>query len=96
MKIKKGTPVVVTTAHRGIFVGALAEDYENTDTLALDNGHMVVYHSADSHGVVGIARRGPGSGARVSPPAKIALRAVTAVFVATPEAKAKWEAEPWG
>ena len=87
-------PVVVTTAHRGVFVGYTA-DPADAEIVRLERGRMVVYWSESTRGVVGLAAQGPGAGSRVSPPATIALRNVTSVIEATEAASAAWEEEPW-
>ena len=92
---KQQKPVVVTTAHRGVFVGLL--EASTVDTVTMTNAHMVVYYSAGTRSVMGLASKGPQRGSKVSPAvARIVLRNVTAVIDATPEAQAQWESEPWG
>lgn len=89
----KGRPVLVTTAHRGVFFG-----YANKtdgETISLKRSRLCVYWSTDCKGFMGLAANGPTSGCRIGPPADIALRNVTAVVEVTPEAVAKWEAAPW-
>ena len=87
--------VVVTTAHRGIFVGKT--DAEPTaETCVLVDARMIVHFSADTRSVVGLTQRGPRPGSRVSPAAtRLGLRNVTAIMDATDEAAAAWEREPW-
>jgi hypothetical protein len=92
---KSSRPVVVTTAHRGVFVGHTA-DAGDADTITLTDARMVVYWPVAARSVVGIAARGTPSGSRVSPAVRrIVLRAVTAVLDATPEAASTWAEEPW-
>jgi len=87
-------PVVVTTAHRGVFVGYTTD--AESETITLVRARMVVYYSSDTRSVLGIATRGPQRGSRVSPAVpKLVLRNVTAVADATTEAAAAWELEPW-
>jgi len=87
--------VVVTTAHRGIFVGQ-TDAAPTAETCVLENARMVVFYSASTRGVVGLAQRGPQEGSRISPAAsKIGLRNVTAIMDATDNAAAAWEQEPW-
>jgi len=89
----KERPVLVTTAHRGVFFGYAT----NTDgeTIKLRGGRNVVYWPPQQKGFLGLAQTGPVSGARVGPPADIELRAITCVAEVTPEAVARWEAGPW-
>jgi hypothetical protein len=92
---KSERAVMVTTAHRGVFVG-YTTDAADADTITLTRARMIVYYSRETRGVLGIAGRGVAPGSRVSPPVDcIVLRNITAVVDATPEAAAAWEAEPW-
>lgn len=87
--------VIVTTKHRGIFFGYTEAGLTDSE-LELTQARMIVYHSADSHGVVGCAERGPGRGARVSPSVKrLGLRDVIAVIECTETAVTNIEEEPW-
>ncbi len=86
--------VLVTTAHRGVFMGyARATDGE---TIKLEQARLCVYWSADVKGFMGLASSGPSKTCKIGPPADIELRAVTAVAEVTQEAEAKWNAAPWG
>ena len=87
-------PVVVTTAHRGVFVG-YTTDPSDAEIVRLERGRMIVYWPESTRGVVGLAVRGPGAGSRVSPPATITLRNVTSVIEASAAAAEQWEQEPW-
>ena len=100
MVVKKATkangharPVVVTTAHRGVFFGYAS----NTDgeTIALKDSRLCVYWSADVRGFMGLAANGPTKGCRIGPPADITLRNITAVLEVTPEAAQAWKAGAW-
>lgn len=94
-KKKAEIPIVVTTAHRGVFVG-YADGLPTGDTVTLRRARMIVYYSADAHGVVGIGAHGPGKNARVSPAvAELVLRNVTGAWSSSAKATAAWEAEPW-
>jgi hypothetical protein len=86
-------PVVVTTAHRGVFFG-YADD-TNGETIALKDARLCVYWSADVRGFMGLAAGGPSKDCKVGPAASITLRNITAVMEVTPEAEAKWVAAPW-
>jgi len=88
-------PVVVTTQHRGVFVGYTA-DPPGAEIVTLERGRMIVYWPTDVHGVLGLATHGPLQGSRVSPAVKsITLRNVTAIIEASPAAAEQWEKEPW-
>mgnify|MGYP001298665149 CR=1 FL=1 len=86
-------PVLVTTAHRGVFFG-YATDVSG-ETIALKRARLCVYWTADLRGFMGLAANGPSSGCKIGPAADIELRAVTAVVAVTPEAVEKWEKAPW-
>ena len=90
MKSKKERPVIVTTAHRGVFFG-YASDTEG-ETISLSKSRLCLYWSADLRGFMGLASSGPGSSCKIGAPADITLRAITAVLEVTPEAEAKWNA----
>ena len=95
---KKSTkrPVLVTTAHRGVFVGETS-DPADAETIALTDARMVIHWSADCRGVLGLATRGATQSCRLSPAVdRIVLRGITTVVDATAEALASWRTEPWG
>lgn len=86
--------MVVTTAHRGVFVGKTMDP--GADPIVLTHCRMIVYWDASSHGVLGVAARPIGPQSRVSPAVERAvLRNVTGVFEASDKAAASWEDEPW-
>lgn len=89
----KERPVLVTTAHRGVFFG-YAKDVSG-ETIELRAARLCVYWSSDIRGFMGLAAVGPNKTCRIGPPADIELRAITAVVSVTPEAVAKWESAPW-
>lgn len=88
-----GRPVIVTTAHRGVFFG-YAEDTDGA-TITLQRARLCVYWSADVRGFMGLAANGPSKSCRIGPAADITLRNITAVLEVTPDAEKKWQAEPW-
>lgn len=88
-----GRPVMVTTAHRGVFFGYANET--SGEQIALTRARLCLYWSADVKGFMGLAANGPTKSCRIGPPADITLRAITAVLEVTPDAVAKWEAAPW-
>jgi hypothetical protein len=99
MKTQEKQAVIVTTAHRGIFFGYSSVDTEDAmraDIITLADARMIVYHSSDSHGVIGMGKRGPGTDARVSSNVtSLTLKSLTSVFPVTDDSKEKIEAEPW-
>lgn len=86
-------PVVVTTAHRGVFFGYAKEI--NGEQVALSRARLCVYWSSDMKGFMGLAAMGPSSSCKVGPEADIVLRHVTAVLSVTPEAEKRWKEAPW-
>ena len=92
-KASKPRPVIVTTAHRGVFFGYA--DATDGETIKLARSRLCLYWSRDVKGFMGLAATGPSAGCRIGPPADIALRKITAV-VEVPEAAVKaWETAPW-
>src|SRR4051812_161798 len=89
-----GRPVIVTTAHRGVFFG-YATGSTDGETIALTRARNCVYWSEDVRGFMGLAANGPSDKCRVGPAADITLRAITAVLDVTPAAVARWETAPW-
>ena len=89
----KERPVIVTTAHRGVFFG-YATDTDG-ETISLKRARLAVYWTSDLRGFMGLAAKGPGAGCKIGPAADITLRAITAVLEVSPEAVAAWEAAPW-
>ena len=93
MPAAEGRPVLVTTAHRGVFFGFAA----NTDgeTIALKRSRLCISWSADVRGFMGLAATGPSKGCRIGPEADITLRNITAVLECTPAAVEAWGRAPW-
>ena len=90
---QKERPVIVTTAHRGVFFGWATQT--DGETIALKRARLCLYWSKDCKGFMGLAANGPTSGCRIGPPADITLRAVTAVLEVAPAAVTAWESGPW-
>ena len=98
MPVKKqatrmGRPVLVTTAHRGVFFGFATK----TDgaTIKLTRARNCIYWPASQKGFLGLAATGPLPGARIGPPTDIELRDITCVAECTPHAVVAWEGAPW-
>lgn len=89
----KERPVIVTTAHRGVFFG-YATDTDG-ETITLKRGRNCVYWSADCKGFMGLAANGPTKSCRVGPAADITLRNITAVLECSEAAAQAWEQSPW-
>ena len=88
------TPVLVTTAHRGVFFGYTTDpDAEN---ITLTRARNCIYWSSDVKGFLGLVTTGPTSGCRIGPAApSLTLRNVTCVADVAPAAVTAWEAAPW-
>lgn len=86
---QKERPVIVTTAHRGVFFGYAAD----TDgaTISLTRAKLCIYLTADLRGFMGLASHGPTGNCKIGPAADITLRDITSVMEVTPEAAARWE-----
>lgn len=86
-------PVVVTTAHRGVFFG-YAEQTDG-EQIALTRSRLCIYWSADVQGFMGLASIGPTKSCRIGPPADITLRNITSVLEVTPDAEKAWNNATW-
>lgn len=82
-------PVIVCTEHRGVFYGHATDT--SGDRINLRAAKMAIYFGTQ-RGVMQLAQTGPTTQSKISAPADIEVRKVTAVFEVTPEAAAKWEA----
>lgn len=87
-KANASRPVIVCTVHKGVFYGHA----ENTDgdIIHLKGAKMAIYWGT-TRGVMQLAATGPTAMSKISLPADIEVRGVTAVFEVTPDAAAKWE-----
>lgn len=95
MKTKsKSRPVVVTTAHRGVFFGYASGDTSGEE-IKLERARLCLRWTEDVKGFMGLASSGPSKTCRVGPACTITIRAITAVLEATPEAVEAWERAPW-
>ena len=67
MKGKSATKqaVLVTTEHRGVFMGYATET--DGDVVELTEARLCIYWSADVKGFMGLAANGPTSGCRMAP-----------------------------
>ncbi len=89
----KERPVLVTTAHRGVFFGFATET--DGEQIALRAARGFVYWSRDVKGFLGLAATGPTKSCRIGPPADITLRNITSVAEVSADAVKCWEAAPW-
>ena len=88
VKKKKSRPVIVCTSHKGVFFGH-AEDTDG-DIIHLKGAKMAIYWGT-TRGVMQLAATGPTSSSKISLPADIEVRGVTAVFEVTAQAATAWE-----
>lgn len=93
---KKQKAVVVTTEHRGVFFGYVANDKKAPAEIELEKARMCVYWSSDVKGVLGLAATGPSNSCRVTHavPTFKAYK-VTGILECSPEAVEKWEKGVW-
>jgi hypothetical protein len=89
MAKKAERAVIVCTVHRGVFFG-FAEDTSG-DSIHLRAARMAIYWGTD-RGVMQLAHTGPTSKSKISAPADIEVRGITAIFEVTPAALQAWEA----
>ncbi len=92
MASKKASPVIVTTAHRGVFFGYAAKT--DGETIKLSRARNCRYWSADMGGFMGLASLGPSTDCKIGPRADIELRNITAVLKVEPDAVKRWELAP--
>lgn len=87
-KVTESRPVIICTSHKGVFFGHA----ENTDgdIIHLKGAKMAIYWGT-TRGVMQLAATGPTSTSKISLPADIEVRGVTAVFEVTREAAENWE-----
>lgn len=85
-------PVLVTTKHRGVFVGLIHPNEIGETTIALEQARMAIYFGT-TRGVLELAETGPTKKSRISAPADIpTLTDITMIALITEEAWAKWTA----
>lgn len=83
--------VLITTLHKGVFAGEIADDQDiNARTMAVKNARMAIYWGTE-RGLMELCESGPTVKSKISAPADIpALHDITAIFSITPEAWQKW------
>lgn len=89
-------PVLVTTAHRGVFFGYLVGEPSKAHVV-ISKCRNVTYWDAATKSFLGLAATGPTKQCRISAAAGAdsTLYDITGVFVCTPEAVEKFEQGPW-
>ncbi len=91
--MEKDRPVVVTTAHRGVFFGYASKT--DGETIKLRAARLCVYWSSDLRGFMGLAAVGPNKSCRIGPAADIEIRNITSVVECSEQATKAWEDAPW-
>jgi hypothetical protein len=92
--MKNKQPLVVTTAHKGVFFGY--GEMSDAKTIVLTNARMCVYWPSDVKGVLGLASKGPTSGSRITfAVPSITLLDVTSVIEIGDDAVKAWEKGFW-
>lgn len=87
MASKKVRPVIVCTTHRGVFFGYATDT--TGDPIHLTGAKMAIRFGT-TLGVMQLAHTGPTIDSKVSAPADIEIRSISAVFEVTPEAEKAW------
>lgn len=91
---KEEIMVIVVTQGNAIYWGWTRDP--DGETVKLRNARQVVYYSADTHGLLGLAATGPGKQSRIGPPvASTTIRNVTQTIECSPEAARAWEDAKW-
>lgn len=87
-----GKPVLVTTAHRGVFFGHL--ESRDANSVVLTQARCAIRWNTTG-GFLELAHIGPNSNSRIGSPApRITLFDVTSIAEVTPEAAEKWQQHP--
>ncbi len=89
-------PVLVTTAHRGVFFGYLGSEYKAGDSTAiLTNPRNCLYWSKQCGGFMGLAANGPVGDSRVGAcPSRSEIRNITSVTDVSEAAAKVWTEKP--
>jgi hypothetical protein len=91
----KGTAVLVTTEHRGVFFGHLVGE-PSKEKVLLTDARNVLRWTESERGFLGLASAGPGKNCRVGPKVpELTLWDITSVATVSEEALAAWEKSPW-
>lgn len=88
--------ILVTTEHRGVFYGRVADDADLTQrSLWLTNCRNAIYWSG-TKGFLGLASHGPEEGSRIgaTAPERVLLHDITSVSEVSDAAAQVWENWP--
>lgn len=84
--------VIVTTEHRGVFYGEVADEVSVTDPkIELKNARMAIQWGT-TRGLFQLAETGPTKSSKISATADIELVGITSILTATPAAVKAWAA----
>ena len=85
--------VLITTQHRGVFAGEIADDADlSAKAMFVGNARMAIRFGT-TKGLQELAHTGPTTKSLISAPSDIPmLHDITAIFAITDEAWAKWQA----
>lgn len=90
MTDKQAKPVIITTAHRGVFYGRLEEHDEPAQRAVLTDAIMAIRWGT-TNGFLQLAATGPTERSKLSARApRIKLEKVVSVTDVSPEAEAVW------
>jgi len=90
----KGTYVLVTTSHRGVFAGYMTGKPDKTVTLT--QARCCLYWPTGTQGFLGLATVGPLKGSKVGPAvSSLTLYDVTSISDVEPAAVEAWEKGTW-
>lgn len=94
-KPSKLQPVVICTAHRGVFFGLIDPKHATQKSIRVENARNCIYWAQTIGGVVGLARTGPNRDCHIGAEAPaIILHDVTAVMECTEAASKAWQEAP--
>ena len=88
----KERPVLVTTAHRGVFFGYATKTVGKD--IQLRKARCCIQWRG-LKGFLALATEGPNDKCRIGPAADFEARDVTGIAEVSPEAVKAWEAAPW-
>jgi len=96
MNEMQSKPLMVTTAHRGVFFGYGVVPPKGETNITLTTARMCVKWSSDMRGVFGLAAQGPSKMCRIGPAVpSLHLLDVTSVTEVSDSAAKAWESAPW-
>lgn len=81
-------PVIVCTSYKGVFFG-YAKD-TSKDVVHLKDARMAIRFGT-TRGVTQLAHTGPTDNSKISAPADMEVRSVTAIFEVSPAAAQAWK-----